>query len=371
MKFSVASIFVLTFISIFNTNIKSQQILQKNYFIENKGQWPKEVKFLTQIGGMNAWLTETGIIYDYYILEENNDSVKSSFQSKFDRQEFERKNTNIKGHIVKEMFDNLNFAPQFITENEKEGYYNYFIGNDKSKWVSNVKLYENATLKNIYNGIDVKYYFDNGFLRYDYIVKPGADLSQLQIKIDGVEKYSISKEGEFEIETSIGIVKHKDILAYQYNENGEKEIIDTRFETKINGTIGLKSNNYDDEKELIIDPLIFSTFLGGSLNEESNSIAIDSDKNSFITGSTVSTNFPTTSGAYETNYKGGYSDIFVTKLNSNGSALVYSTFLGGSLSELNESSSENVFAIKLDSDNNAYIAGLTTSSDFPTTLGAF
>ena len=151
----------------------------KNYFIENKGQWPEEVKYLAKIGGMNAWITNSGVVYDYYKIERNYTENEILEMLEHEKDEFRRENTSVQGHVVKSIFNKVNKAQIFNGDNEQETYYNYFIGNDDSKWASNVKLYEGATIEELYNGIDIKYYFDEGFLRYDFIAKPGADINQI------------------------------------------------------------------------------------------------------------------------------------------------------------------------------------------------
>jgi len=109
--------------------------------------------------------------------------------------------------------------------------------------------------------------------------------------------------------------------------------------------------------------LVYSTYLGGSGDEDGRGIAVDAGGNAYVTGDTTSGNFPTTNGAFQVTYGGG-GDAFVAKLNATGSALVYSTYLGGSANDPGT-------AIKVDGSGNAYVAGYTFSSDFPVTTGAF
>ncbi len=349
-------------------NFGANELLQKgnseNYFIENQGQWSQEVKYLVKINGMNAWITDAGVVYDYYKIERNYSEENLLKIPENEKERYKSENSSVKGHVVKSLFKNNNSSQQFVGNIEQDGYYNYLLGNDKSKWASNIRLYKGATVKELYNGIDIKYYFDKGLLRYDYIVKPGADISQINIELEGVENYSINKAGELEIETSLGIVKHQDILAYQENRNGKRQIVKTLFKKTESGTIGFAIENYNKEKELIIDPLVYSTFLGAGSNDIGKSLKVDKDGNVIIAGYTSSTNFPTTSGAYQTSISTIH-DIFITKLNSDGTDLVYSTFLGGSGNEKASSS------LVIDNDGNAYISGFTDSRDFPTTSGAY
>ena len=338
--------------------------VSQTYFIPNQGQWNPEVKYLARIGGMNAWITNSGVVYDYYRIKRNFDETKTLKMDPQQKRDYENKNTTVEGDVVRMQLVNAESNITGVGNNQKEGYYNYFIGNDKSKWASNVPLYDNVELKGVYKDINVKYYYDNGQLRYDYKAQPGADISQIKFKFDGQQGMSVNSNGELVLKTSIGEVTNGKIYAYQMQGSQQKEVL-CKFEQRQDGSIGLKANSYDAKKELIIDPLVYSTFIGGNNYDQGNSIAIDASGNVYITGATTSTNYPTTSGAYQTAL-GGYSDAFITKLNSAGSALVYSTFIGG-----NGNSDAHGASIAIDASGNAYIMGTTESINYPTTSGAY
>ncbi len=345
-------------------NPKAQNVLNssnRGFFIENKGQWSAEVIYLAQIGGMNAWITKTGVIYDYYNIERTYDQIKTSQIIPGEKQLYGSENT-IKGHVVKMELIEVNINSITERSNSVEGYFNYFVGNDRSKWASNVRLYENIEHKGIYEGIDVRYYFDNGLLRYDYLAKPGADICQIIIKVEGQDGLKVNEKGELIIKTSLGEITHGKLYAYQQEKDGKKEV-SCRFEKRIDDEIGIRVDNYDPNIALIIDPLVYSTFLGGSSDDLPWSIITDNDGNVFITGKTTSANFPATAGAYQTTH-GGLDDAFVTKLNSNGSALIYSTFLGGY-------SWDEGRSLTLDANGSVFVTGFTYSNTFPITPGAF
>ncbi len=342
-----------------------QQVLNgvnNNFFIANKGQWNPEVKFFARIGGMNAWITGSGVIYDYYKIkrEFNKSNILKMTGQK--RKEYERKHTIIQGDVVRMQLENSKMNVTVVGSGKEEGHYNYFISNDKSKWVSFVPLYDNIELKGIYKNINVKYYYDKGKLRYDYLAKPGADISQIKFSFKGQKGIAVNTNGDLVIKTSVGEVTNGKIFAYQ-TEGGIKKQIDCRFKKESDGRIGLSVNNYDVKKELIIDPLIYSTLIGNKdYYDIPSSINIDSSGNAYITGETYSPGYPTTTGAYQTNFR--VSDAFITKLNSAGSALIYSTFLGGSDQDRGNS-------IAIDKSGDTYITGGTISSDFPVTSGAY
>jgi hypothetical protein len=342
----------------------SQNVLNKtdkSYFIENKGQWPSEVKYLARIGGMNAWITSSGVVYDYYKITKNIDAAKTLKMDTKNKSDFENKNTSIQGHVVKLQLVNEENDVIQQGNNQRAGYCNYFIGNDKSKWAANVPLYDNVELQGVYKDIDVKYYYDNGMLRYDYKAKPGADISQIKFKFEGQEGISINEKGELILKTSLGEVTNGKIYAYQ-SEGGTQKEVACKFEQRQDGTVGLKAESYDAKKELIIDPLVYSTFVGGNGEDEAFSITADASGNAYITGYTVSTDYPVTSGAYK--ITNGGNNVFVTKLNPTCSNLVYSTYIGGSNYDWGQS-------IAIDAAGNAYITGYTKSSNYPATTGAF
>ena len=348
--------------------LHSNLIAQKNYtdlpqsncFIKNMGQWSSEVKYLARIKGMNAWITNTGIVYDYYLIKENYDEVNTS---KMDKQEiinFENTNSEIKGDIIRMQLINSEKNCSILGNDQLEGYYNYFIGNNKKNWVSKVPIYNKIEIKGIYKNIDLRYYFDNGQLRYDYIVKPEVTLSKIKFKFEGQKGIKIKANGEMVLKTSIGKIYNGKIYAYQ-NIDGYRKEVECKFIQKRGGIVGLEAVNYLANLELIIDPLVYSTFIGGSYDDVGAAIAIDNNGNTYITGYTVSQNFPTTPGSYQKEFSNDI-EVFVTKVNAIGNTALYSTFIGEAV---------NINAIALDANNNVYITGSTISQNFPTTSGAY
>lgn len=336
--------------------------INRNFFIENRGQWPSEVKYLAKVGGMNAWITNSGVVYDYYKINRNYTQQKLEKLTPDKKTKFEQDNTSIKGHVVKMQLVSVNENAVCTGNNRQEGYYNYFLGKDQTKWAGNVPLYGNVAINEIYPNIDVKYYFDGKNIRYDYIVKPGADISKLRMKFEGQEAVRVNESGELVIKTSLGEVTNGKLYSYQNNNDKQQEIA-CNFEKNQDGSISLNVNNYDKTKDLIIDPLIYSTFLGGDNEDRDYSITIDSSGNAYVSGSTFSSNFPITPGAYQTTKSIG-KNIFVAKLNSTGNALIYSTFIGGS--DWNEG-----YSITFDTYENVYLTGYTQSAIYPTTPGAY
>lgn len=343
-------------------NKDAQEVLSnvdKQFFIENKGQWDADVLYLTKIGGLDAWITKKGINYTFYQLEEVKEEEESTKLEVIIHDKFDQKDYNIIGHrvLMNLIGNNTNVSPE--GKQKQEGYYNYLIGNDESQHASNVGLYREAVVKDVYTGIDMRYYFDKGSLRYDYIVHPGADPNQILFSFEGSDKTYLNEKGELVFTTRFGKIKNADLYCYQLQD--KKQVV-AKFTNKNNNwTIAL--GTYNKNQTIIIDPLIYSTYIGGDDEEVSNSIAIDTSGNVYITGYTKSTNYDTTAGSFQTIYA-GLRDVLVTKLNNTGTALIYSTYIGGSNNDVGN-------AIALDASNNTYITGYTTSTNFHVTLGAF
>lgn len=295
---------------------------------------------------------------------------------------------------------------------------NYFIGNDPKKWRTNVPSYAKVKYAEIYAGIDLIYYGNEGNLEYDFNVAPGADPSRIAISVEGAEDVEIDDAGNLLLRTRLGEVRQPAPHIYQ-KENGKTREITGRYVFREDGNVGFKLDSYDVNKTLVIDPqLIYATYLGGSGAEFSGGIAVDSAGSAYITGLTQSFDFPTrnplqgantaqnayvaklspdgsslvystylggtggaegkgivvdtTGAAYLTGSAGanfpmmnplqgsnrGGQDAFVTKLSPDGASLIYSTYLGGSGEDLAHS-------IKLDGENIAYVVGETNSADFP------
>jgi hypothetical protein len=240
---------------------------------------------------------------------------------------------------------------------------NYFIGNDSSKWLRDIPNYGRVEYQNVYAGINLVYYGNQGQLEYDFVVSPGADPGAIRLSIQGAQSVSLDGQGDLVLHTSGGDAVEHTPVVYQ-DVGGKRQSVSGRFVLEGNGQVGFQVGAYDHSKPLVIDPvLVYSTYLGGSGNwNVANGIAVDSSGDAYVTGYTASTNFPTP-GAVQTT-SGGGDDVFISKLNSSGTALVYSTYLGGS-------GGDTGYAIALDSAGDAYVTGYTASTNFPTTFGAF
>ena len=335
------------------------------YFIKNEGQLDEKVKYYEKGLGHAVYFTEDGIHISLTRYKEDKKKGKEfvAISDRTKRPEFETR-------TVKLYFLDSNPKPELVAEGELEGKVNYFVGNDPKKWKSNIPTYKSVWYKELYKGIDVRFYGNQRQLEYDIIVKPGADPYQVKLVYEGIEGLKITDEGNLEVFLDDGsfIVQHKPVV-YQEIEGKRVEIagdfvIVKEDKDQKRAVYAFKVSDYDRTKPLIIDPVLsYSTYLGGSDEDEGWGIAVDSSGNAYVTGWTYSTDFPTTADAYQSTFN-GWTDAFVVKLSASGDNLVYSTYLGGSYED-------EGFGIAVDSSGNAYVTGRTYSTDFPTTADAY
>ena len=237
---------------------------------------------------------------------------------------------------------------------------NYFVGNDPAKWRSNVAGYARVRYANIYPGVDLVYYGNQGALEYDFDVAPGANLDAIRLKLSGAENTEITATGDLLVHVDGGRLRLHAPTIYQ-SRNGRRESVDGGFTLLAKNEAGFHVGAYDPNTPLVIDPTLdWSTYLGGTGRDLPFGIAVSQTTgNVYVCGSTGSDDFPTTSNAYQSSLAGGY-DAFVSEFSSDGTTLLYSTYLGG----LKNDTADD---LTVDASGNVYVTGQTVSTDFPTT----
>lgn len=308
-------------------------------FIENRGQWNENAYFLARAENLNLWLGKDKIFYDVWATHQGVEHILKS-------------GNIVSMEIIGGDFSNIEGV------GEKRQKLNFIYG---SRRIAGVALYKEALARNVLPGIDVRFYYDGSRLRYDYRVKPGADPRSILLFFNG--QNSISVEGrETALETVAGDFVHSKLFAYQIVD-GETVEIDCRFKNMTNGFVGFEIGEFDRDRELIIDPLVFSRYFGSPGVEEIRSISRDGQNCVYVAGSTDSPQFPTTEGVYSGIYA-GKRDVFVAKFCASGSELIYSTYIGGS----DDDQALDIFASEA---GYAYVAGATDSEDFPTSENCY
>ncbi len=254
---------------------------------------------------------------------------------------------------------NANASSKMVGVDELPGKTNYFLGNDPRKWRTEVSNYARVRYENVYRGIDMVYYGNQKQLEYDFVVAPGSDPSQIKMVWNSAKSLRLAPNGDLIIAMKGGEVVQRKPIIYQ-DVDGVRQEISGGYVLTGKRKVAFQIGEYDKTKTLVIDPILaYSTFLGGSRDDAAFDIAVDSSGAVYVTGETLSANFPTASPV-QGSHAGltDYNDAFVTKINSSGSAIVYSTYLGGS-------TNDNGWGIEVDSSGVAYIAGYTDSSNFP------
>jgi hypothetical protein len=239
------------------------------------------------------------------------------------------------------------------------------VGDDPANWRQGLPTHGELLYGALWPGIDMAVRGEEGKLKYEFYVKPGSSVEDVRLAYRGAEGLSVGAGGELLVRTSLGVLKDAAPVSYQLI-GGERVPVESRYKLLAGdgGGYGFAVGAYDPRYPLVIDPgLDYSTFLGGAGQDEGLGIAAGAKGRAYVTGFTDSADYPTTPGAFDRSLN-GVSDTFVTKLNARGSALVYSTFLGGTGSDAG-------FGIGVDTRGRVYVAGSTGSADYPTTPGAF
>ena len=223
--------------------------------------------------------------------------------------------------------------------------------------------YSKVEYQNVYPGINLVYYGNQEQLEYDYQLAPGADPSSIRFAVQGADSLSIDAKGNLVLHTAIGDVVQNAPVIYQI-VGGVRQSVAGQFVLLSSNEVGFQAGSYDAGLPLTIDPILaYSSYLGGSQNDFGTSIAVDATGNVYVAGDAGS-GFPTTTGAYQTTYGGSGGDAFVSKMNAAGTALVYSSYLGGG-------AIDTARGIAVDGSGNAFVTGETASTNFPTTSGAY
>jgi|GEM_PF-1746394 len=246
----------------------------------------------------------------------------------------------------------------------------YFKGNDPAKWRTGIPAFGAVTLGEVYGGIDLKLLATGRNVEKVFRVGPGADPGEIRLRIaPGADGIGVDGTGELVLATEAGPVRFTKPLAWQERDGGKAEVpVVYRILDAAAGEYGFEVASYDRSRELVIDPLLASTYLGGSASDFAEAVAVDADGNVYVAGTTESPDFPLTPGAADnafTAIRPDYNtEVFVSKFDRNLSTLLASTFLGGG-------STDYGYAVAIDDSGNIVVAGSTDSEDFPTTPGAY
>jgi hypothetical protein len=328
-------------------------------FIANSGQVDSSVFYYANVAGGRAYLTSDSIVLDLIRKEANSaPDMVAVPDSEAQQEAYQRL-------VMRLNFQGANGNPEVICRDMAQGKVNYLIGNNPSKWLTDIPTYQEIVYQDIYPNIDLRLCGREGMLTYDFIVRPGGKVNDIRLALEGIDSLELSGR-DLVLNTAFGELRQERLSIYQGDGAGRTDI-EGNFRLLGDNSYGFAVAAYDSNNDLVIDPsLIYSTYLGGTGQDYGYGIAVDAAGSAYVTGYTSSNPFPTTLGAFQTGYAGGALDAFVTKLNPTGSALVYSTYLGGS-------GADYAYSIAVDATGNAYVCGYTNNgvTSFPTTLGAY
>jgi hypothetical protein len=327
--------------------------VQANYgklplrFEANQGQTSSQVKFFSRGKGYTAFLTAGGIVLS---LRPNQPVPVQPMSKVAAPNKSQPVNTTLQFRLVGGAQN-----PAVIGEDPLPGRVNYFIGKDPAKWHTNVPTYASVRYQNVYPGIDLVYYGNHRQLEYDFAISPGADPSRIQFEITGASQIELDAEGNLVLQTGSGELHFQSPMVYQESQ-GLRAPVSGTYVVNDPTHVSFHISQYDSGKPLVIDPvLVYSTYLGGSGDDQPSGIAVDSTGSVYVAGYTDSTDFPL---AVLGSLPAGATHIFVAKLDPTGSNLVYADYVGGN-------SQDYGYALVLDSANDVYVTGSTASSDFP------
>src|SRR5229473_1783522 len=268
--------------------------------------------------------------------------------------------------ILSMELDGANVSAKSEAINPLPGKRNYLIGSDRSKWRTDVPTYAGVRYDEVYPGISVLYYGRQDRLEYDFKIAPDADPKTIRLAFNRDLRPQIAANGDLVLRFAGGELREPNPTLYQ-EIAGERQPVSGRYLIAGKREVAFEVGAYDKTLPLVIDPvLVYSTYLGGSGDDLGSSIAIDSSGNAYVVGrvDSSSTNFPTTPGVIGPTYRGGDFDGVAFKLNAQGNALVYSTYIGG---EDNDSTE----GVAVDAAGSAYLTGGTRSLGFPVTATGF
>ncbi len=369
-------------------------------FEANRGQAGGGVRFLSRGSGYTLFLTEGGAVLR---LRGASGEVPGS--------------TTLKVEL-----DGARPGSRVEGVGRLQGLSNYFVGGSRQSWRTGVPAYEKVRYSSVYPGVDLIYYGTQGQLEYDFRVAPGGDPRRIGLRFEGSSSVRLDEQGDLIIGTESGDVRQLKPVAYQ-QFGGERRTVAASYTLSEDGRVGFRVDEYDRARPLVIDPvliystylggtsfeqglavavdsagsayvagstgsldffgpspiqntnggandafviklspdgtsLVYATYLGGGNDDVANAVAVDSAGNAYVAGSTTSDTFPRTQGAWQQSKDGG-ADGFLAKLNPAGTALVYSTFVGGA-------NSDQVFGLDVDANGRAYVTGRTDSPTFRT-----
>lgn len=357
--------FIGNFVNLFSQTDPGRHVVTPHVnpslkFTENLGQWDNRILFRAQLDGGALFVEKNCLTFNFYDKKKLRDIHLGGFEKKL------YKDYNILFHAYKVYFDGCN--SDLKTEKAQKGldYENFFIGKDPSKWKGNVSNYHQIWLRNLYNGIDYEAITSTMGMKYNFHLKPNANAQNIKLRYEGVNKIKL-KDGAVTIQLEVNTIVEQQPYAYQII-NGVIKQVSCKYKLNNNVLSFDFPNGYDKNYELVIDPVLVFAAQSGSLADNFGMTGtFDLQGNLYSGGTIFGSGYPFVTGSYSNVFNGpaayGNTDIVLTKYNATGNVLLFSTYMGGSGTEV-------VTSLIVDKANNLYLYGATGSTNFPITPGA-
>ncbi|TAF94352.1 MAG: PKD domain-containing protein [Cytophagia bacterium] len=328
-------------------------------FVRNQGQWEAAVRYRADIPGGYLLLKNSSLCYVFF----DQESLRPAHAQNQKQANLRQAEHTVRGHAVEVAIEGANPTSQIEEQHPNAATFNYFLGNDPAHWASNVASFGEVIYHDIYPDIDLKLYAFRQTLKYEFIAKPRADVSQIKLRYEGSSGLKIT-DNQLQIQTTVN--QFGEQKPYTFQEiNGRTLDIPTNYQLEGNVVSFNFPKKYSADYELTIDPeLVFSTYSGSIANNFGHAATYDEQGNLYTAGTIHTTGaFPTTTGAFQQQQSGGV-DIGILKFSSDGTKLLYGTYIGGNATDLPHSMIVN-------SKNELVIFGTTSSTNFPTKAGAY
>ncbi len=329
----------------------------ETWFEPNRGQW--DSKIIYKVGLQKG---------DFFIEKDKFTYALSNLGDVYHEAHGGGTVDKVKHHTVHSHFINSTWQGQVIESDSSSFYKNYFLGNDSSKWQSKVSSFKTLRFKAYYPGIDMILEINSENIKYSFEIEPGVDPSIIQIFHEGMDGLKL-EDGKIEIQTRFGPIIEDGLKVWNASYENEKTIVNSEFQKNGDTISYFFPDGYDSTSLLVIDPsLTFSTFTGSTSDNWGFTAAPDLSANLYAGGIVFGTGYPITTGAYDGTFNGGYGfykiDMGISKFSSDGTNLMYSTYIGGT-------GNETPHSIITNSLGELYILGATTSTDFPVSANAY
>ena len=348
---SLKQLFILIFL-VLGSSVKSQNV----WLLPNEGQWNKKIEYKVDLQMGEMLIEKDG--FRFFL-----NDVKQTFRHSHDSDSPDEHPETYKAHVIKSTFLDSKWGREVENNKPSRFYTNYILGNDVSTWKGNIYSYSDVLLLDYYEGIDLRLDGEQGF-KYSFEVAPLVDASVIRIQYEGQNSLKIDEKGQLVIENRFGEIIEGTPVAWTENDKGRTEV-EVHYSLKKDVIEFVFPKGYDNSEKLVIDPsLTFSTFTGSTADNWGTSATPDASGNLFAGGVVFATGYPVTVGAYDASFNAGGIDIGLTKFTADGTALIYSTYIGGNGSETPNS-------MICSPTGELFIYGLTSSSNFPMAGASF